>query len=166
MNHISLISRPRCYAKSPTAQDTFICYWFWQCTVSQLLLKTLVFRGSWNTQQFDISLLFIGASLSNPHTSATALQKCVCILTSLFACLQPYTINFKRSALYFRKLNEHPWPDSLVPSTPSVKDYTRMQRRCERNSEWRRLKLMHAWQLRNVTDKGRLRTRRYKSRAV
>ena len=33
----------------------------------------------------------IGVSLSEPHTSVTALRKCVCIL----ACLRPYTINFK-----------------------------------------------------------------------
>ena len=35
------------------------------------------------------TLDLIGASLSEPHTSGTALQKCV------HACLQPYTVNFK-----------------------------------------------------------------------
>ena len=34
----------------------------------------------------------------------------------------------------------------------------RAQRWCERSLEQRRLKLMHAWQLRTVTDKGRLLT--------
>ena len=35
--------------------------------------------------------LFIGSSLSKPHTSGSALRKCVYVL----ACLRPYTINFK-----------------------------------------------------------------------
>ena len=38
---------------------------------------------------FQVQEAIIGASLSKPHTSGTALQKCVCICT----CLQPYTVN-------------------------------------------------------------------------
>ena len=34
----------------------------------------------------------------------------------------------------------------------------RVQRWCERSLEQRQLKLMHTWQLRTVTDKGRLLT--------
>ena len=42
----------------------------------------------------------IGASLSEPHTSGTALRKCVCIR----ACLRPYTVNFKCAFKYFPKI--------------------------------------------------------------
>ena len=44
----------------------------------------------------------IGASLSEPHTSGTALRKCV---TYVLACLRPYTVNFKCAFKYFPKLN-------------------------------------------------------------
>ena len=64
-------------------------------------------------------------SLSEPHTSVAALQKCVCMFACLLACLLalaclwPYTINFKSVHLNIsRRLNEHridPQPDSLVP---------------------------------------------------
>ena len=47
---------------------------------------------------------FIGASLSQPHTSGTALWKCVCIRMCLFACLRPYTVNFKCALKYFPKI--------------------------------------------------------------
>ena len=46
----------------------------------------------------------IGASLSEPHTSGTALRKCVNIRTCLFACLRPYTVNFKWAFKYFPKI--------------------------------------------------------------
>ena len=40
----------------------------------------------------------IGASLSEPHTSGTALRICVCMFACLLACLlaylRPYTVNF------------------------------------------------------------------------
>ena len=39
--------------------------------------------------------IVIGASLSEPHTSGTALRKCVNIHTYVLACLRPYTVNFK-----------------------------------------------------------------------
>ena len=45
----------------------------------------------------------IGASLSEPHTSGTALRRCVCIQP----CLRPYTVNFKCAFKYFPKI-EHP----------------------------------------------------------
>ena len=48
--------------------------------------------------QFFTTLLLsfiIGASLSEPHTSVTALCTCVCMLACLLACLRPYTVNFK-----------------------------------------------------------------------
>ena len=58
----------------------------------------------------------IGASLSEPHTSVTALCRCVCIRL----CLQPYTINFKSAFKCFSKI-EHPralalqcWPTARV----------------------------------------------------
>ena len=35
--------------------------------------------------------ILIGASLSEPHASKTALRQCVCMLV----CLRPYTVNFK-----------------------------------------------------------------------
>ena len=35
--------------------------------------------------------LVIGASLSEPHTSVTALAEIVC----MYVCLRPYTVNFK-----------------------------------------------------------------------
>ena len=42
--------------------------------------------------------ILIGASLSEPHTSGTALLTCVCmfacLLACLLACLRPYTVNF------------------------------------------------------------------------
>ena len=38
--------------------------------------------------------IIIGASLSEPHTSGTALRMCVCIFACLLACLRPYTVNF------------------------------------------------------------------------
>ena len=51
---------------------------------------------------YDTSLVgeeFIGASLSEPHTSRTALLICVCmfacLLARLLACLRLYTVNFK-----------------------------------------------------------------------
>ena len=37
----------------------------------------------------------IGASMSEPHISVTALHTCVCMLVCLLACLRPYTVNFK-----------------------------------------------------------------------
>ena len=37
----------------------------------------------------------IGASMSEPHISVTALRMCVCMLACLLACLRPYTVNFK-----------------------------------------------------------------------
>ena len=43
--------------------------------------------------------LVIGASLSEPHTSVTALRMCVCVCMSV--CLRPYTENFKRARLNF-----------------------------------------------------------------
>ena len=41
----------------------------------------------------------VGASLSEPHTSMTALCMCVCMLACLFVCLWPYTVNFKQACL-------------------------------------------------------------------
>ena len=40
---------------------------------------------------FFTQLHIIGASLSEPHTSGTALRKCV----NVRACLRPYAVNFK-----------------------------------------------------------------------
>ena len=48
--------------------------------------------------------MLIGASLSEPHTSGTALQKCVNVRMCLLACLWPYTVNFKCAFKYFSKI--------------------------------------------------------------
>ena len=45
----------------------------------------------------------IGASLSELHTSGTALRKC-CLHMYVRACLQPYTVNFKSTFKYFLKI--------------------------------------------------------------
>ena len=52
---------------------------------------------------------------------------------------------------YFMK-TEHP------RIAQSMRAATRVQFRCESDSEWRRLKLTHAWQLRIMTDKSSLLT--------
>ena len=49
-------------------------------------------------------LRIIGASLSEPHTSGTALRKCVYVRTYIRACLRPYTVNFKCVFKYFPKI--------------------------------------------------------------
>ena len=50
------------------------------------------FGVNFNCAIYDYCLLLIGASLSEPHTSVTAMSMCVCIC----ACLErPLTINFK-----------------------------------------------------------------------
>ena len=41
------------------------------------------------------SKVTIGASLSEPHTSGTALRTCVCMSVCLQVCLRPYTVNSK-----------------------------------------------------------------------
>ena len=46
----------------------------------------------------------VGVSLSEPHTSGTALWKCVNVRPCLLACLQPYTVNFKCTFKYFSKI--------------------------------------------------------------
>ena len=103
----------------------------------------------------DVTILLhtlIGASLSEPHTSVTALRKCVCML----ACLRPYTVNFKWAHLNIsRRLNKRPQIASC-PACCRGRTTARTRGRRERNLEQRRLKLMHPWQLRTVTDKGRL----------
>ena len=57
----------------------------------------------------NVTKSMIGASLSEPYTSGTALQKCVCnicacLLACLLACLRPYNINFKCTFKYFPKI--------------------------------------------------------------
>ena len=50
--------------------------------------------------------LRVGATLSEPHTSKTALCTCMCMLACLLASLQPHTVNFKwaRSNLNINKI--------------------------------------------------------------
>ena len=56
------------------------------------LLHSLI-SYNWNSLEILHNLVHIfGASLSEPHTSGTALGKCVC---NVLVCLRPYTINFK-----------------------------------------------------------------------
>ena len=50
------------------------------------------------------STWLIGASLNEPHTSGTALWKCVKIHACLLACLRSYTVNFKCAFKYFPKI--------------------------------------------------------------
>ena len=52
----------------------------------------------------NVMICIIGASLSEPHTSGTALRKCVNVRMCLLACLWPYTVNFKRMFKYFPKI--------------------------------------------------------------
>ena len=79
-----------------------------------------------------------GVSLSEPHASVTALRTCV--YDCLLACLdQPLTINFKWTYSNFsrRSILWSMWkPSGGLLSECSIS-----------NSEWRRLKLMHEWQL-------------------
>ena len=51
-----------------------------------------------------IASIIIGASLSEPHTSGTALRKCVNVRMYVLACLRPYTVNFKCAFKYFPKI--------------------------------------------------------------
>ena len=46
-------------------------------------------------------MILIGASLSDPYASGTALRKCVNVRVCLLACLWPYTINLRK---YFLKI--------------------------------------------------------------
>ena len=57
----------------------------------------------------SILSLFIGASLSEPHTSVTALRTSACMLVRLYACLnRPLTVNFKSAhSNISRWLNVH-----------------------------------------------------------
>jgi len=69
---------------------------------------------------------------------------------------------------YFMK-TEHPQVVSCMwyaqPAVASVKDHCQSAALAWRkHEEWRRLKLMHAWQLRTMTDKSRLLTDSDKSR--
>ena len=52
------------------------------------------------TTPTSVHSLLIGVSLSEPHTSVTALWKCVFVLV----CLWPYTVNFKCTFKYFPKI--------------------------------------------------------------
>ena len=52
----------------------------------------------------------IRASLSEPHTSGTALRKCVCII---LVCLRPYTMNVKCVFKYFSNI-ERPRARTVV----------------------------------------------------
>ena len=53
-------------------------------------------------QRISHIVVFIGASLSEPHTSGTALRRCVSIRPTDRPCLRLYTVNFIN---IFRKLN-------------------------------------------------------------
>ena len=72
----------------------------------------------------------IGASLSEPHTSVTALRTCVCML----ACLdRPLTVNFKWA--YFTKIDvKHGEASGGLLSECNIGDPKRRQ-----------LKLKHVW---------------------
>ena len=48
-----------------------------------------------------VCVRLVGASLSEPHTSVTALRTCVCMYVCMSVCLRPYTENFKRACLNF-----------------------------------------------------------------
>ena len=58
------------------------------------------YRSRMKLYRFSVHLL-IGVSLSEPHTSGTALRKCVC---NVRACLWLYTINFICAFKYFPKI--------------------------------------------------------------
>ena len=74
------------------------------------------------TLKMTSCVLVIGVSLSEPHTSRTALWKCVCI----YVCFRPYTVNFKCAFKYFRKI-EHPHALSqtaLINASDSAYDFS------------------------------------------
>ena len=98
-------------------------------------------------------LVIIGASLSEPHTSVTALAEVVC----MYVCLGPYTVNFKWAYL---NISWKPFCMRYTqPAVASVKGHCQSAVPVWRNpEERRRLKLTHGWQLRTMTDKGRLLT--------
>ena len=50
----------------------------------------------------SIILWIIGASLSKPHTSVTALRKCVCMYLAMD---RPLTVNFMSAFKYFTKID-------------------------------------------------------------
>ena len=77
----------------------------------------------------------IGASVSEPHTSVTALRTCICMLACLLVCLWPCTINFKWAYLNIsQRLNVK---QSRAQAAVVVKGYchARVERRYERNPE-------------------------------
>ena len=61
--------------------------------------------------------LLVGVSLSEPHTSGTALRKCVC---NVLLCLRLYTVNLKCSFKYF----ECPRPSSCTAGTVVLLGYS------------------------------------------
>ena len=72
-------------------------------------------------------------SLSEPHTSGTALCMCVCMSVCMFVCLQPYTVNSKLTHLNILQ---------------SLNALVFLQLECSVGDlKQRLLKLKHAWQL-------------------
>ena len=102
---------------------------------------------------------FWGVSLSEPHTSVTALVEVVC----MSVCLRPYTVNFKWAHLNisWRLSFVHVLAVRPSPQSRRWRATARAQRRHEGT------KTRHAWQSRTMTDKGRLlMDSSYKSRVV
>ena len=58
-----------------------------KCSLAQQLLDGCLVLFSYHFAKLGI---LIGASLSKPHTSETAL--CTCVYLSIYACLRPYTV--------------------------------------------------------------------------
>ena len=83
-----------------------------------------------------LPLEIIGASLTKPHTSVTALHMWVCIYACLFACLdRPLTVNFNERIQIFHEDR----PEACKTSGGLLSE-------CDiGDPKQRRLKLKHAW---------------------
>ena len=121
----------------------WLCHWFvtrtWNARSSAKAELVIAYiHMTYNTKKM------IGVSLSEPHTSMTALHTCVCMFACLLACLdQPLTVKFKRahSNISRTSISLSMWrPVEAWLSECSIGD-----------PEWRQLKLKHMWQL-NSSD--------------
>ena len=79
---------------SPVNRDTPNIVW-----IADIITKVgVLYVDHTKDDMLKKSIAFLGASLSEPHTSVTALRTCVCMFVCLLACLdQPLTVNFKRA---------------------------------------------------------------------
>ena len=99
----------------------------------------------------------IGASLSEPHTSVTALRTRVYVGRTIYLSMdRPHTVNFKWAYL---NISWKPFVHvhAICPAHCRVGEGL-LPERSVSVKEARGTKTTHAWQLRTMTDKGRLLT--------